>query len=273
MKLSKVNAHERDINIEFEETNHKYTILNDVQSNYTSVTTFIHSHFSIFDSTEIINKMFNGNNWNPSNKYWGKTMEQIKKECDNNGKKACSLGTALHYNIECFMNIHPLDSYTHQDLITNYKDKQNDKDKESLVEWEYFLRFVKENPKLKPYRTEWMIYDEDIKLSGSIDMVYENEDGTLKIYDWKRSKDIVKNNNFDKYALTECINHLPDTNYWHYCLQLNIYKEILERKYNKKVTDLYLVKLHPDNKKGSYELIKCVSLKKEVEELFKNIKT
>jgi nucleoside-diphosphate-sugar epimerase len=41
---------------------------------------------------------------------------------------------------------------------------------------------------------EWMIFDEDLKLAGSIDMVYENPDGTLSIYDWKRSKDISKIN-------------------------------------------------------------------------------
>ena len=114
-----------------------------------------------------------------------------------------------------------------------------------------------------------MIYDEDLLLAGSIDMVYENPDGTLMIYDWKRSKEIKKTDSFMKYALTECISHIPDTNYWHYTLQLNTYKAILEEKYGKKVTEIYLVRLHPNNEKKSYDLIKCADLSQEIADLFR----
>ena len=62
----------------------------------------------------------------------------------------------------------------------------------------------------------------------------------------------------------KCIEHLPDTNYWHYCLQLNTYKAIIEEKYGKKVTDLFLVCLHPDNNNKSYKRIKVVDLQSEV---------
>ena len=99
-------------------------------------------------------------------------------------------------------------------------------------------------------------------------MVFENEDGTLQIYDWKRCKEISKTNSWNKFAITECIDYLPDCNYWHYCLQLNIYKYILEKKYNKKVTDLYLVCLHPDNKNKNFERIKVAPLDDELIKLF-----
>jgi hypothetical protein len=42
----------------------------------------------------------------------------------------------------------------------------------------------------------------------------------------------------------------------------------LEEKYGKKIRELYLVCLHPDNKNGSYQRIKVVDLQKEVAELF-----
>ena len=93
-----------------------------------------------------------------------------------------------------------------------------------------------------------MVWHDELRFAGSIDMVYENPDGTLSIYDWKRSKEIKKTDPWVKFSHTECIDHLPDTNFWHYSLQLNTYKAILEAKYNKKVTDLYLVCLHPNNK-------------------------
>jgi ATP-dependent exoDNAse (exonuclease V) beta subunit len=149
--------------------------------------------------------------------------------------------------------------------------KTNQKINETL-EWNYFLQFIKDHPHLKPYRTEWMIYDEELKLAGSIDMVYENPDGTLAIYDWKRSKEIIKTNNWNKFASNPLIAHMPDTNFWHYSLQLNTYKAILERKYEKTVTKLCLVRLHPNNEEKTYELLEVPILTKEIDELFEERK-
>jgi hypothetical protein len=42
----------------------------------------------------------------------------------------------------------------------------------------------------------------------------------------------------------------------------------LERKYGKQVTKLCLVRLHPDNKEQTYELIDVPILTKEIEDLF-----
>jgi len=137
------------------------------------------------------------------------------------------------------------------------------------IEWKYFINFVRDFPQLKPYRTEWIIYDEDTKISGSIDMVYENTDGTLSIYDWKRCKNITRINNFNRFALPPQICHLPDSNFWHYALQLNTYKFIIEKNYGKKIADLFLVRLHPDAEENNYELIQIPDLTREISDLFK----
>ena len=177
-----------------------------------------------------------------------------------------------------------LQNYTHNDLLNQYNFdqmyKETLKKEEDPIEWKYFLEFIKDTPHLKPYRTEWTVYNEDLKIAGSIDMIYENPDGTLSIYDWKRVKDITRVNLYNKYAISECICHLPDSNFWHYALQLNTYKAIIEEKYNKIVKDLYLVRLYPDLKEETsqieqtkeeetnYELIKIPDLKKEIHDLF-----
>ena len=277
--LSARNCDDRDQYIQFFEEDHKYVITNDPENKYTSVTTWNHSHFPVFNANLIIKNMMKGKNWKEGHKYWGLTAEEIKKQWSSNSSAVSGAGTDLHFEIECFMNNPDLESgynkgnkgkgYNHSDLYEAYTLNPNTK---NVVEWDYFINFVKDHPELKPYRTEWTIYDEDLKISGSIDMIYENPDGTLSIYDWKRSKDITRVNNFNKFAINKLICHMPDSNFWHYALQLNTYKRILERKYGKTVTDLYLVRLHPDAEEKNYELIKLPDLSKEVDELFEERK-
>ena len=246
MLLSVKNAHPRDQFITFDEGPHVYTVHG--ESGYTSVTTWNHHHFEQFDADKIIDSMMKGKKMkDPTYKYYGMTREQIKASWDCNRDGASSAGTKMHLDIEHFYNGLPV---------------ENDS-----IEYEYFKQFVSDFPDLKPYRTEWMVYWEDIKISGSIDMIFENPDGTLLIYDWKRCKEISHENGFGKTASTPCIRHLPDTNFWHYSLQLNMYKTILENKYDKKVVGLFLVCLHPDNPYKSYDRIEVPFLDKEMKDL------
>jgi hypothetical protein len=271
--LSQINHHERDKHIQFMEEGHKYTILTDPNTIYTSVTTWNHSHFPKFDAIQVIQNMMKGKNWKEGHKYWGLTQQQIIEQWSSNGLSVSSAGTDMHYEIECFMNNDLLPkNYTHKELYDFYMEKNGDTHHTKSVEWQYFIQFVKDTPHLKPYRTEWTIYHEDIKLAGSIDMVYENHDGTLAIYDWKRSKDIKKVNSWNKYAITKSICQMPDTNFWHYSLQLNTYKMILEEKHDKKVTELFLVRLHPDAEENTYELLKVPDLSSDIKNLFQERK-
>jgi len=267
--LSIRNSHFRDQNIQFFEEGHKYKILSEPDVKYTSVTTWCHSHFPYFDSDAIIASMMKGKGWKEGHRYWGLTPEQIKSQWNTNKDAVAGAGTDLHYEIECFNNDRRMRfAYTNKDLYQVYSANNEEKHLFKPLEWQYFINFIKDFPDLKPYRTEWLIYDEDVKISGSIDMVYENPDGTLSIYDWKRCKNITRINNFNKFALTAQICHLPDSNFWHYALQLNTYKAILEKKYGKVVRDLFLVRLHPDAEEGNYELIKIPDLSREINDLF-----
>ena len=267
--LSVKNAHPRDKNILFSEKGHKYTILTEPDVKYTSVTTWNHSHFEQFDADKIIDTMMKSKGWKEGHKYWGLTADQIKAQWNSNKDAVAGAGTDLHYEIECFQNDDSFYfDYTNNELFNNYIDNNRGKHDFKPIEWQYFINFVKDFPHLKPFRTEWLIYDDDVKISGSIDMVYENPDGTLSIYDWKRCKNITRINNFNKFALPAAICHLPDSNFWHYALQLNTYKAILEKKYGKIVKELFLVRLHPDAEEKNYELIKLPDLSREIKELF-----
>ena len=254
--LAKLNAHERDPFIVFYPEPHIYTVRG--EGGYTSVTTFVHSHFEHFDPESQARKIVNGKSMtNPKYKYYGMTEEQIVQMWKKSGEEASSAGTKMHYDIECYWNGWQVEN--------------------ASIEYAYFLEFVEDfqtkNPGVKPYRTEWMVYYEEFKLSGSIDMVFENPDGTLRIYDWKRCKSIDNEAFGGKCAKTECIRHLPDAKFWHYSLQLNTYKTILEAKYGKTVTELCLVCLHPENVYKKYDLIPVPFLEKEMHDLFEYRRT
>lgn len=247
--LATCNKHPRDANIEFQDEGHIYTVKHsecpEGDKGFTSVTTFVHKFIEPFVADKIITKMMNSPKW-ADNKYYGMSREEIKQIWDNNRDAAAEAGTKLHYDIECYYNGMAVEN--------------------NSIEYGHFLEFVTAYNDLVPYRTEWFVYHERLRFAGSIDMVFKNSDGSLDIYDWKRVKDITKKSNFNKWMRGDIIGHLPDTNYWHYALQLNIYKAILTEMYNMKVRDLYLVSLHPENK--SYIRIPVTDLQDYVKQLF-----
>tara|TARA_Y100000992_G_scaffold71203_1_gene44712 strand:+ start:456 stop:1283 length:828 start_codon:yes stop_codon:yes gene_type:complete len=243
------NPHQRDDHIQFDEPTHVYTI--DGDSNYMSVTTFNHSHFEHFDADKIIDNMMRSLNWS-KNKYFGKSKEEIKLLWEKNRDEAAMAGTAMHLDIEKFYN----------DIFV----------KNDSIEFSFFKKFHEEvilsNPDLKPWRTEMMVWDKDYKLAGSIDMIFINiKSQELTIVDWKRSKEIRKTNGFGKCGNKDCIAHIPDSNFWHYSLQLGTYKHIIEKNYNKTVKEMYLVCLHPNNKNNNYLKINVANLDDEINDL------
>jgi hypothetical protein len=246
-ELAVFNHHPRDDHIQFQEEGHIYTILGETGT-YVSTTSFVHQHFSHFDPDAVIDGMMRSNKLkDPTNKYYGMTREEIKNMWKKNGEEASGKGTEMHYDIECHSNGHEV----HNDSI----------------EYQYYLNFRKEYSHLLPYRTEWTVYYEEYKLCGSIDMVYKNiQTGGYEIYDWKRSREIEYDSTFGKKGKTECISHFPDTNYWHYSIQLNTYKKILEEKYDLKITGMYLLCLHPNY--PNYERVEVKHHKDEMDALF-----
>lgn len=256
--LRQAHAHPRDARIHFHAGPHVYTVDNHdapSESEYTSVTTWVHSHFPVFDSDAVIDKMMASPYWPKGEKYRkyaGKTKDEIKAEWDANRDSAAQAGTRMHAAIESYYNDHA-DNNADPLAIAGVSD-------DTRTEIEYFKRFhTTFRSVLRPYRTEWTVFHEELRLSGTIDMLFENLDpatgkptGTFAIYDWKRCKEIVQNNAFNKWALTPGMDTVPDTNYWHYSLQLNLYKLILTEKYGIRVSGMYIVCLHPQNANFDY---------------------
>lgn len=246
--LARRNRHPRDLCIEFDEPTHRYTV-NGTSAGWTSCTGFIHSFFPHFDPDATIKKMMNSPKWSQS-KYYGMTAEQIKEDWSSRGKEASGLGTEMHLSIEQFHND------AHSEIDSRIYDTK---------EWKYFQNYWRDHgADLEPYRTEWEVWSEEHKLAGSIDMIYRRKsDGRFVIYDWKRSREIRTTNQFESGYPP--LDHLPNTNYWHYTLQLNIYRWFLQTFYGLDVADLYLIVLHPEN--GNYKRIHLNILEDEVQDM------
>jgi len=280
--LALIYPHERDSRISFQEEGHVYTV-DGVQGNYISTTTFIHTFFEEFDADgAIINMMckdisnlaekpsrYRGlskdkikdtirKDWDNMSQtysfsvgnYSGMTPVTIKEKWDTDRENASTSGTNMHASIERYFN----------------KERIENDPLESTTEFSFFLNFMEEvvKPKgLKPYRSEWIVFDEPHKVCGSIDMVFEVEPGVVDIYDWKRSKEIKKENSWR--TGDPPVNHLEDCNYNHYSLQLNLYRHMLETFYGKKVRDMVLVVLHPNQK--NYQLYPVRRMEKEINDM------
>lgn len=217
--LSIINKNSRDINIS-QNKYHQYIIDG---KKYISVSKFIAELFEPFDENKIIESILCSKKMeDPNNKYYNKSKEDIKILWN----EIKILGINLHKNIENFLN---------KNIETNIN---------TSIEFQYFLNFLNDFD-LIPFRTEWQIYDDNLKIAGCLDAIFI-KDNKYYIYDWKRCNNLSFTS-FNNNSIKESINYIPNTNYWHYALQLNIYKYILEKNYSIKIESLNLVLLHPEN--------------------------
>lgn len=255
-RLAKKYAHPRDERITFDEESHTYTI-DGSKEGWSSCTQFIHGFVQEFDADAIIKKMMGSPKWSES-KYYGMTADAIKTQWSNSANEASTAGTRMHLDIERYNNAEPVGNLEGDGWVPN-----------ASTEWDFFLAYEKKFRQKNgfiPYRTEWLVFKEDIKLAGSIDMLYLKPDGTLAIYDWKRAKEIKYENSFQK--MRPPLDNLPDTNYWHYSLQLNIYRRILEELYGVVVSEMALVVLHPNNR--SYKVLQLNRMDEAVSAMFED---
>ena len=213
---NQTNRHERDDLIAFDAATHTYTI---GRRTFRSVTTIVESCFEQFDAD-----------------YWAQrkapslhmTPDEVKAMWARKGEAARNLGTQMHEKIERYYLGLPNQSDPTYDL---------------------FLRFARQHH-LTPYRTEWAIFDEDSGVAGTLDFL-NYADGVFTIYDWKRSNKIIidgqtdKVSRFGKTAFAP-ISHIPATTFWHYALQVSIYRQILEKNYGISPSAGRLAVFHPD---------------------------
>ena len=232
-----------------------YTFVEDTHTYYyngsrvrTSVTQFIGRYFPEFDKDNISKKYA---------KKHGLSQEEVLAEWDKKGKVSALSGTAIHSYLENLKRgkVFGVDF--------------SNADKEGLGE-EVRERFELIKPKadafhqdtlgrLFPIQLEYTVGLEDF-IAGNIDFLCWNEAAQeIQIWDYKNVKEISKTNNFRQYC-NYPFSGMPDCNYVHYSIQLNVYKAILQRVLGVRVGAIYLVHFDYTKPDDSFEIHPCLDL-------------
>lgn len=217
--------------VSFDEPSHTYYYKNRTM---TSVTTAVGNCFPRFDR--------GGNISIALAEKRGITVKQLKKEW----KDKAALGTEVHEALESIV-WGRVDVYLPGSWVSD----------RVLQGQDFIISLLNgSNCLLFP---EFAVYDGEFSVAGTCDLlVFNCLTGKIDIYDWKTNDTIMSPFvGFNKYGFGR-ISHLLDTNFWHYALQLSIYKYILE-KHGFAVGDLHLVHLADSR----YEVIKLPYLSDE----------
>ncbi len=220
MNCNELNSNPRDFRLKFDEAEHRYTL---GDRELKSVTTLVQEAFPVFDAD-----------------YWsarkgaelGIDPKILLARWEENSRRSRMLGTRMHARIEKY--------YLGHDEINDDSDAFGN-----------FRRFTK-SYRLNPYRTEWRIFHEDYGVAGTLDFL-DLTDGCFTIWDWKRSCKLIdrKGNSIQPHprtgkSLHPALSHIYDMSYFHYALQLSIYRLILEEKYGIAASEQRLGIFHPD---------------------------
>ena len=225
--------YEQDQYIDFEPEGHIYTYKG--QTRLLPVSSLIAYFFEQFDAQAAARRRW---------ERYGIPIEESLTAWERIGKMACEVGTFVHEQTENFFRDGSFETDYDFEYAGTVEHVNVEKEKQ------HFLHFV-EDYQIHPYRQEWPVFDKELNIAGTIDMICQEADGEFTIYDWKRSGKVVNPLGqpiVEAFGGRTGINGitLPDTAFYHYCLQQNLYRYMLETNYGIRIKAMNLVVLCPD---------------------------
>jgi hypothetical protein len=247
----------------FHEDSHTYTYLDSEGNEQTigiSTTQFIHSFTEPFDEDGMSKIVARKKHT---------TQEAVLKEWAFNRELACDYGTLAHLYLECLWMNYPF-LYDEKPFIEKFGyDPVTPKFEAIKPALQKFYDTFKD--RLELIGAEVVIASEDYDIAGSIDLLaYSKKLNAIVIIDNKSNKEIKKKG-YNGQTMKYPLNHLQDSNFWHYSLQGAIYKRILEYETGIKVSEKKFL-IWFDSKKLDYKIIECENLDKEAFEILEKRK-
>jgi hypothetical protein len=248
-RTKKFNFDNWSNSIAFDEEAHKYIHPKDETGNaeYISVTTLIERFFP-FDLKRYIERKAVDEN---------RTEEEILDEYLLMRDEAAAKGTYLHKQIENFL-------------------KRIDYDSDSK-EFKMFFEFYQYEILVRNlifFDAEKMIFSNKYNVAGTIDCLFRKSDkDEYVMLDWKRSKKLIIDGRPRIFgygnALSE-LSTLDNSSYYRYCLQQNIYKQLVETEYSLKISSMKLVVLHENY--STYHVVNVPEMKRETNIILNSLK-
>ena len=217
------------INLEFDPLLHQYTINGDPA---VSVTRLIHSYCHPFEADEHAERIGSRD---------GKTAEQVKKEWNDAGELAADRGTDIHAAAD--------------DLIRQAITGEINTIAYMSGPMAALMKFIEDHGELIGSTDVWpeqRLCHSEYRVAGTTDLIC-NLDGLRTVLDWKAIKNIEVLGYGNKVMYSPC-NHLLDTNYNHYALQLNCYRVMLIDYYDYTPEQLVLIHLGSNGKYERYNM-------------------
>jgi hypothetical protein len=194
----------KDGKVSFDSEKHIYTRLNDGKI-LKGVTGLISQYKNPFDKDAVAEKYCAKH---------GLIKEDVLEEWDMKGKVSRNQGTVIHKIFEDFITTGKIV----KPCIYN-----NEIQAERFIK-DFFLK-----GRLIPVETEMIVYNESV--ASQIDFIARTVEGDHFIFDPKTNKAIEKNS-YGKMMLAP-FSHIPDASFYHYSIQVSIYKKIC-KEYNVK---------------------------------------
>lgn len=199
--------------INFNEAEHKYT--NSSGREYTSVTTLIGQFENEFDSLKEATACAQRGSYIKGYKYEGMSVSEILTLWKKINKDSLIKGNKYHDAKELDV------LYSGQKLIKPLNGK-----------YELFKGY---QPFIKLYELEagitypeLRVFIDAIEIAGHVDVVEVTDRYVVNIKDYKTNKNELTKVAYNDKKMKAPLDFLPDTNYFHYCLQLNLYAWMLE---------------------------------------------
>ena len=192
------------LEITFTEEDHCYFDANELS--YISTTTLIKKAFPPFDADAAAAIKAAKT---------GQSAEDLKAEWAAAGKAAADDGTRCHENCE----------YQIRGEYDRMHQPRNDEERKRFrTAWHEVEKIKAAFPKLEP---EKLIFSPRFLVAGSIDVLAQRGDEAV-IIDWKYIRGLKMESFGGRTGIHPATLALPDSNFWHYALQQNIYEQILK---------------------------------------------
>ena len=202
--------------IAFEEASHKYysripSMREDkaeVETVYTSVTQLIKRFTPPFDPDGAIAARCAERD--------GTTPEAVRAAWKAKADAACLVGTRVHEVCEDVLRGRAI------------RNRPRDEHERLLMKQAYDVA-ASVRQYATPVGVEKIVFDYDLAIAGTIDLLAQTGEKSFRIVDWKTNEKIERENAYNKFMLPPLV-RLADTTFNHYALQLSIYAAILRRR-------------------------------------------